>query len=119
MARGGRTGLFDDIVGTGFTLLCTEDPQLLLDPADLAFLDALGTRPVRVLPAGTAPEKAGEHDVVDIDDVYLPYLAEAAAGTATGMLVRPDFYLFGTTRDRDDLAALVEDLRGRLEHTQP
>ncbi|MCX4399829.1 bifunctional 3-(3-hydroxy-phenyl)propionate/3-hydroxycinnamic acid hydroxylase (plasmid) [Streptomyces sp. NBC_00053] len=119
VAQGDRTGLFDDVVGTGFTLLCTEDPRLLLDPADLAFLDTLDTHLVRVLPAGTAPEKAGEHDVVDIDDVYLPYLAEAAAGTATGMLVRPDFYLFGTTRDRDDLAALVEDLRGRIGHTQP
>ncbi|MEV5161643.1 bifunctional 3-(3-hydroxy-phenyl)propionate/3-hydroxycinnamic acid hydroxylase [Streptomyces sp. NPDC053728] len=117
VVRGGSRGLLDDVVGTGFTLLCTEDPRLLLDSADLDFLDTLGCHLVHVLPAETAPEKAGEHAVVDAEDLYLPYLAGLPGpgpDGAVGMLVRPDFYLFGAAHGPDDLAALIDDLRGRL-----
>lgn len=126
VARGDDSGLYDEIVGTGFSLLCAEDPRLLLEKdaggADhLAFLDSLGAHLVQVLPSGTAPEQAGDHAIVDLDDTYLPYLAAAAddQGTgAIGMLVRPDFYVFGTAHDRDDLVALLQDLRARIRPTR-
>lgn len=55
--------------------------------------------------------------VVDVDAVYLPYLAECGPGPGGGavaLLVRPDFYVFGAARDRDALASLVDDLHARL-----
>jgi hypothetical protein len=47
-------------------------------------------------------------DVVDVDDVYLPYLAEQSAAVA---LIRPDFYLFGAVEHVSELPALVDSLR--------
>jgi flavoprotein hydroxylase len=111
VARGSETGLFDDVVGLGFVLLTAEDPRRLLDAGALELLGALGAHLVHVLPAGARPERAGGDAVVDVDGVYLPYLAETAA---LGVLVRPDFYVFGAARDRDGLGALVDDMRRQL-----
>ncbi|UOZ02747.1 bifunctional 3-(3-hydroxy-phenyl)propionate/3-hydroxycinnamic acid hydroxylase [Amycolatopsis sp. WQ 127309] len=108
VAAGGRTGLFDEIVGLGFVLISTLDVASVPDAGSLA---AIGARPVRVRPAGTAAGDLAEHDVVDVDDVYLPYLAGLGAVAA---LVRPDFYLFGVAEDEDGLRRLVRDAAGRL-----
>jgi flavoprotein hydroxylase len=49
--------------------------------------------------------------VVDVDNVYLPYLAGAGS---LAVLWRPDFYVFGAAATRTELAALVDDLRDQL-----
>lgn len=109
-ARG--TGRFDEIVGTGFVLLTTQDRaadvEEVLDADHRAFLAELGARTVRVLSFGTPLDALGGDDVVDADEVYLPYLAEQSATVA---LVRPDFYLFGAAEHASGLPALVESLR--------
>ncbi|HEY3753943.1 MAG TPA: bifunctional 3-(3-hydroxy-phenyl)propionate/3-hydroxycinnamic acid hydroxylase [Pseudonocardiaceae bacterium] len=104
----GRTDLFDKVVGRGFGLITTEDPRELLDADGLEFLERIGAHVVRVLPAGS--EDGGEGTVVDVDDVYLPYLADKGA---RAMLVRPDMYVFGAARDRADCIELVDDMRSR------
>src|SRR5207248_7090626 len=71
---GGDTGLFDDVVGRGFVLLTTEEPD------ELPFLGELDAHVVRL------------DDGVDVDDVYLPFLAQYQA---TSLLVRPDYHVFG------------------------
>lgn len=111
VARGEQRGLFDDVVGRGFTLLTTLDPYEALDANGLAFLEKVGAHLVRVLPVGTPPKQVRPHEVVDVDNLYLPYLAESGH---VGALVRPDFYIFGTARDRADLSRLVGDLRRQL-----
>lgn len=111
VARAGRTGLFDDVVGLGVVLISTLDVTAVLGARRLESLDATGARLVRVLPAGAATDDLGEHDVVDVDDVYLPYLAGMGA---IGALVRPDFYLFGVARDEAELGELVDDMERRL-----
>ncbi|WP_155370883.1 bifunctional 3-(3-hydroxy-phenyl)propionate/3-hydroxycinnamic acid hydroxylase MhpA [Catellatospora vulcania] len=111
VARGGKRGLFDEVVGTGFVLLAAQDPAVLLAEEQRAFLAGLGARLVHVLPAGTPPEQAGLGAVVDVDDVYLPFLAESRS---VAVLVRPDFYAFGGARDEAGARALVDDLRLRL-----
>ena len=49
--------------------------------------------------------------MVDIDDVYLPYLAETRS---LAVLVRPDFYAFGGGRDEPGVSDLVQALVGQL-----
>nr|AXL06055.1 3-(3-hydroxyphenyl)propionate hydroxylase [uncultured bacterium] len=108
----GRTGLFDDVVGRGFVLLATDDPRTALDEERRSFLADLKTHLVRLLPAGGTPD----HDVVDVDDVYRPYLARFGASF---LLVRPDYHVFGAASGRDGLAALVDDLREQLGAAVP
>nr|AXL06606.1 3-(3-hydroxyphenyl)propionate hydroxylase [uncultured bacterium]AXL06751.1 3-(3-hydroxyphenyl)propionate hydroxylase [uncultured bacterium] len=104
--RHGRTGLFDDVVGRGFVLLTTDDPHTTLDEDRLAFLTELDTRVVRLLPPGST-----EDGVVDIDDVYRPYLARFGA---TSLLVRPDYHVYGAANDPGGAKELVDDLRDRV-----
>ncbi|MCO8302425.1 bifunctional 3-(3-hydroxy-phenyl)propionate/3-hydroxycinnamic acid hydroxylase [Streptomyces sp. RKCA744] len=111
VSREGHTGLFDDVVGTGFVLLSGEDVARALDARQLAFLESVGTRLVRVVPADTPTAGLGPRDVVDVEGRYLPYLAELGA---LAVLVRPDFYVFGIAPDREGLPALVDDLAGQL-----
>jgi flavoprotein hydroxylase len=99
ISRAGRTGLFDDVVGRGFVLLLTDDDQYpALAEHQRAFLADLDTHVVRLLP----------QDVVDLDDVYLPYLAGFGA---SALLIRPDHHVFGAG---PEAGALVDDLREQL-----
>ncbi|HKS44304.1 MAG TPA: bifunctional 3-(3-hydroxy-phenyl)propionate/3-hydroxycinnamic acid hydroxylase [Amycolatopsis sp.] len=111
VARDGRTGLFDELVGLGFVLITTADVTSLLGERELESLAATDTTLVRVRPAGTDPGDLAEHDVVDVDGAYLPYLAGMGAVAA---LVRPDFYLFGVAADEAELRDLVRDAADRL-----
>ncbi|MCX4761565.1 bifunctional 3-(3-hydroxy-phenyl)propionate/3-hydroxycinnamic acid hydroxylase [Streptomyces sp. NBC_01275] len=123
--RNGRTTLFDETLGTGFTLLTTEDPRPHLTPEALGTLESLDVRVVTVVPAdsgvsGTAGDASGTTGdasdatvvVADVDGVYLPYLANAGAHA---VLVRPDFYVFGQSDTPEDCSTLLEDLGRRLE----
>ncbi|MFI9639181.1 bifunctional 3-(3-hydroxy-phenyl)propionate/3-hydroxycinnamic acid hydroxylase [Micromonospora sp. NPDC051925] len=112
VTRNGLTGLFDDVVGRGFVLLTTEEPRAALDEGRLAFLAGLDTHVVRLLTPGEAPE----HGVVDVDDVYRPYLAQFAA---TCLLVRPDYHVFGAAHGPNGARDLVDDLRNQLRATAP
>jgi flavoprotein hydroxylase len=109
VACGSHVGLFDDVVGLGFTLLSTVDPRTVLADDQLDFLVRLGTQLVHLAPAGTQPTL---DRVVDVDNVYLPYLAETGS---IALLVRPDFYVFGGAADHSELSAVVDDLRTQLD----
>jgi flavoprotein hydroxylase len=106
--RSGHTGLFDDVVGRGFVLLTTDDPGAVLDDDHLSFLADLDAHVVRLLAPG-APDD--EDAVVDVDDVYRPYLAGFGA---TCVLVRPDYHVFGAANGATATAELVDALRERL-----
>ncbi|NLU76608.1 bifunctional 3-(3-hydroxy-phenyl)propionate/3-hydroxycinnamic acid hydroxylase [Streptomyces sp. HNM0575] len=114
VARGEERGLFDDVAGRGFVLLSTLDPYEVLEGKNLAFLERLDAHLVRVLPVGTPPKQVKPHEVVDLENVYLPFLDGAGS---VAVLVRPDFHVFGTARDRSDLPRLVGDLRRQLTAT--
>nr|AXL06072.1 3-(3-hydroxyphenyl)propionate hydroxylase [uncultured bacterium] len=112
VSREDRTGLFDDVVGRGFVLLTTDDPRDGLDEDRRSFLTGLGTHVVRLLPPGAAARDG----VVDVDDVYRPYLARFGA---TCLLVRPDHHVFGAASGPDGAARLVDDLREQLGAAVP
>ncbi|MFF5479558.1 bifunctional 3-(3-hydroxy-phenyl)propionate/3-hydroxycinnamic acid hydroxylase [Streptomyces sp. NPDC012935] len=104
----GRTGLFDETVGIGFTLFTTGDPRDGLDEDTLAWCDEVGLRLLRITDDPTAN---GPDVVVDLDRTYVADLARAGL---EAMLVRPDFYVFGGAKSTADVPRLVAALRGRL-----
>ncbi|MFJ7151592.1 bifunctional 3-(3-hydroxy-phenyl)propionate/3-hydroxycinnamic acid hydroxylase [Streptomyces sp. NPDC100445] len=116
VAGADREGLLDEVVGLGFVLLTAADPATVLDDRRRAFLDGLGTRCAHVLPAGAPPHAPGHTAVTDIEDRYLPYLADSGA---TAVLVRPDFTVFGAAHGPEALAALVDDLAHQLGAPPP
>jgi flavoprotein hydroxylase len=100
---GGRTGLFDDVVGRGFTLVSpVADPLALLDRHAAAAFARLG---------GITAHVGTEGPVCDVDGTYARWFG--ATGTAVA-LQRPDFYLFGAARDATAASALVSDLARAL-----
>jgi flavoprotein hydroxylase len=109
----GTTGWFDDVVGPGFVLLSPQDPAALLDRHLRDFLLSLGTKLIQVAPPGGSLSGAsGRGLLLDVDQVYLPWLDSMRA---LGALVRPDFYLFGIGRDRAGVATMAAGLRNSLD----
>lgn len=104
----GRTGLFDDVVGAGFTVWSTTaDPAAFIGPAQHALLDRLGARIVHIGPPGIA-------EVIDVDGAYAAFLAERGWEV---VVTRPDFYVFGGCA-LSELNTLVDDLGARLHTTE-
>jgi flavoprotein hydroxylase len=64
-----------------------------------------------MLPAGAPAPGPGALTANDLDDVYLSHLKRY---DAVAVLVRPDFYVFGTAADPAGARALVEDLRQQV-----
>jgi len=101
--RGDDAGLFDDVVGRGWTLLATSgDPGTALDPGTAAFFASLG---------GVAAHVGPDATVRDVDGVYGRWFDQAGVAV---VLQRPDFYVYGTAATLAGATELVEDLRRRL-----
>ena len=104
---GGRTGRFDDVVGWGFQLIYRgADPAAHLDPAQRDFFRRIGG-----VTAGVASASSGDGLALDADGAYERFFR--AHGIA-GLLMRPDFTVFGVARTADELPALIDDLRAQL-----
>jgi flavoprotein hydroxylase len=100
--RAGASGLFDDVVGRGWTLIAAAgDPLAHLDAESAAFFASLG---------GVAAH-IGDGGVEDVDGAYHRWLAEHGVGV---VLQRPDFYVFGSAARVEDAGLLVRDLRRML-----
>jgi len=108
----GRTGLFDQTVGTGFALLATEDPRAVLDDDTLGWCERLGIRLLRVTGDPTAN---GPADVVDLDGTYRSHLERCGQ---KALLLRPDHYVFGGAPCTAEAAGLVAALRQGLVASQ-
>ncbi len=103
----GQTGLFDDVVGRGFVLMAYGlNPGDQLSDQARALLESLGGRVIAVAPNGDTPGA-----VVDLDGTYGEWFAEQHASV---VLVRPDFYVFGTEPDLAGAERLLTDLGEQL-----
>ena len=101
--RGAEQGRFDDVVGLGFTLITRNAAAVkVLGAKQREALAALNARLV-VLAAD---------EVADQDNKYAPFMQQHGIET---MLVRPDFYLYGSAADASDVVALVDDLAADLQ----
>ncbi len=105
VARAGREGRFDDVVGAGFQLIVAEgDPFERLSGAARKLLDTLGATVASL-------EAAAPHGVEDLDGRLTGWLSDH---NAHAVLVRPDFYVFGGVASSHAVPDLLEDLRTQL-----
>lgn len=103
---GGETGLFDDVVGTGFTLLARDRAALQsLDDEQRSFLESIGAQVAVVGPEGS------DVDLIDIDGTYTAWFDQLGRVAVLG---RPDFFVFGSAADTSDTGGLVTSLRDQL-----
>lgn len=98
VSRDGRTGRADDVLGVRSTLICRDASELLRNPetaSQLADLDAV------VIDVGDGT----------LDDTYRRFLD---CHRSFGVLVRPDFTIYGGAGSGDQLARLVASLHQSL-----
>jgi hypothetical protein len=101
--RDGATGLFDDVVGRGFTLVSPHaDPARVLGPELAGFFDSIGGLTAHVAPDGPVTDLAGS---------YARWFGDRSVAVA---LVRPDYAVFGTAGTLEGAAGLVATLRAKL-----
>ena len=104
-APNGRVGRTDDIVGTGFALICLKgDPLSTLDSDLLSFLGSIDCRIVSL-------DRDARDPFIDEDGVLTNFMEGLGIAAFIG---RPDGNGFGAANDGDGLANLVRDLRDQI-----
>ncbi|MGW1202297.1 bifunctional 3-(3-hydroxy-phenyl)propionate/3-hydroxycinnamic acid hydroxylase [Streptomyces cyaneofuscatus] len=108
---GTRRDRLDQIAGAGFHLLVREE---LLDAlaASAHLLDDLESAGVRVVVPGE--RTTGDPGALFVHDVYGTYRDWFADWSCSAVVVRPDFYVFGTASTPDAAVALAGELLGTL-----
>ncbi|WP_179251184.1 bifunctional 3-(3-hydroxy-phenyl)propionate/3-hydroxycinnamic acid hydroxylase MhpA [Enemella evansiae] len=106
--RDGRTGMADDLIGTGWTLFVRR-PELLdeLGAASRGVLEDLRAHAFHV----TQAQIDSPRTVIDIDATYSQWFARLGA---TAVLVRPDYYVYGTASTLEELEAMLSGVREQL-----
>ncbi len=105
VARAGREGRFDDVVGGGFQLIVAAgDPLARLASEQRALIDLLDMTVATL-------DTAAPHGVHDLDGRLTAWLAGHGVHA---VLVRPDFYVFGSAPTAEELPTLLDDLRSQL-----
>ncbi len=96
------TGLFDDVVGHGWVLLTRDEAALTgLGDDHRAIIDRLGIITAHVgAPGSGAP-------ITDVEGTYGTWLESIGAST---VLIRPDFWLFGSVSAAADAGDLLDSL---------
>jgi 2-polyprenyl-6-methoxyphenol hydroxylase-like FAD-dependent oxidoreductase len=99
----GKLGHFDDVIGTGFVLLARgADPMTSLSPQSAALFQGLG---------GIAVGFGTDCGADDVAAAYGRWFDELDVDT---VLVRPDFYVFGTAKGANGADSLVQALAARI-----
>ena len=106
----GKSGLFDDVVGRGFCLLSIAgDPALALNVQTRQRFSSIGGLTVSL----ASRENPSSHQVIDANGTYSDWFK---ANNCTVVLIRPDFYIFGTVSQLENTEALVKALLDQLEY---
>ncbi|MDN7247167.1 bifunctional 3-(3-hydroxy-phenyl)propionate/3-hydroxycinnamic acid hydroxylase MhpA [Planococcus shenhongbingii] len=106
----GTTGLFDDVVGAGWTIISTKShPERVLSQEEMEFLEQIQGRCVYV-----SDDSLQQGEVLDRQGAYAQYFKE---NDCEAMIVRPDFYIFGAAKHLSDLPKLVQKLASKIAVT--
>jgi len=110
VASGDTQGLFDEVVGDSFVILCRAgDPRHVLPPYQQASWAKIGGR-LTTFDGGVSGDES-LLALTDVDGAYERWFAERHAAA---VLVRPDFQVFGAVAQLDALPELVDELLDRL-----
>jgi 2-polyprenyl-6-methoxyphenol hydroxylase-like FAD-dependent oxidoreductase len=105
VAVDGREGLFDDVVDRGWALIAAAgDPLERLGEGQRDALAILDANVVSLDPGAPG-------GIADVDGRLTEWLS---GNDAYAVLVRPDFYAFGSVASSEKLPALVDDLSAQL-----
>jgi 3-(3-hydroxy-phenyl)propionate hydroxylase len=100
-------GRFDEIVGGGFQLIGWKiDPACFLSASQREFLHSIGS-----VICGLTDTAPGGELLLDVDGAYRRFCSEF---DISGMIQRPDFVIFGTTKNPKEFSSLVDELRQQL-----
>jgi 2-polyprenyl-6-methoxyphenol hydroxylase-like FAD-dependent oxidoreductase len=102
--------LYDDVFGPGSLILGSPELAAALTADQVQALSRLGIS-TTTLAGGTGTHAPGIREFHDATGVYRPWLDELGAGA---VLVRPDFYVYGTASTPEQLHQLVADFTGAL-----
>ena len=106
MVYRGKAGRCDDVMGWGFQLIgWNHDPAALLSASQREFFARIGG-----VAFGVGVDEA-DGVAMDSEGRYRHYFAEHGL---QGLLVRPDFTVFGGAGALDELPLLVDQLRDAL-----
>jgi hypothetical protein len=106
--RAGREGRFDDLVGRGFQLIVADgDPLAQLSSEYRALIATLDMSVASLDPAVPG-------GVADVDGRLTAWLSDHSVHA---VLVRPDFYAFGSAPSANALPDLLDDLQSQLQLT--
>lgn len=104
----GKTGLFDDVVGTGWMVISpVSNPRNILNNEQIEFLEKIGARFIEI-----ADTEINLDVIVDVNGKYCEYFNQNGI---EAVIVRPDFYNFGSVAAFSELPDMVEDLRNQLK----
>ncbi len=105
VTSGGRTGRYDDLIEPGFTIVSRAgDARAALGAGQKTFLEAIGATFVSV----TDQQTSDASSLIDVDGKFIPFLTSHGV---EAIIVRPDFYIFGSAPTLADLGGVVDALR--------
>ena len=102
----GETGLWDDVVGTGFAVIGLTGVRDAMGDEGINRLSDIGVEVLEVVAAGP---RLGQ--VSDVDGLLLERFS---LGGHVAMAVRPDNYIFGVASDMEELSSLVDQITTQL-----
>jgi len=102
----GREGLFDAVVGSGFSLITRRPAESLLDQEQLEFLNSINATLATI-------DKSDPNGLTELDGTYEEFFTSHGADA---LISRPDFNLFGVASEAA-LPSLVNELRDKLAIT--
>jgi hypothetical protein len=101
-----KDGLLDDVAGRGFTFM-TMDPAAAasLSDADKGILDSIGAHVILIgAPGSDAP-------FIDADGTYAAWFESLGK---VAVIARPDYYVYGSASDMQDVPNLISALSTSL-----
>lgn len=103
----GRPGRLDDVTGSGWRVITRRPVDLSrLTDAQRNLIDLLD---IRVVPTSPIPGATAVEDVEMEYDLWLTQL------NAEAVIVRPDFYTYGSLESLSEIGSVLDELRSQLE----